>query len=90
MRQACELAYAGLVKLLIVAYCYVDCPANTVGLAGAASVSSDTATQLQLLLLLAATGTAHNSSSGCGCVCVGDNLCECMSLLVGSIYNCNA
>lgn len=37
MRQACELAYAGLVKLLIVAYCYVDCPANTVGLAGAAA-----------------------------------------------------
>lgn len=38
MRQACELAYVGLVKLLIVAYCYVDCPANTAGLAGAVRI----------------------------------------------------
>lgn len=38
MRQACELAYVGLVKLLIVAYCYVDCPANTAALAGAVRI----------------------------------------------------
>lgn len=70
MRQACELAYVGLVKLLIVAYCYWQEPLG----------SSGTATQLQLLLLLVATGTAHNSSSGCGSsvsaiTCV--NVCRC-------------
>lgn len=64
MRQACELGYAGLVKLLIVAYCYVDCSANTV---------ATMATQLQLLL--AAIDIAHNSSPLC--VCARARVCVC-------------